>query len=135
MASIDPRGEDIAELLARVPPGQPVTMLNLLRFRERAAHADGDRGQTGREAYRDYSRHAGEFVAAVGGDVRWAGRAASPLIAPPGEDWDAALLVRYPSIAAFEKMMRNPDYQAITPLRTAALSDARLIALLDEPPY
>lgn len=135
MPSIDPRREDISALLARVPTGQSVTMLNLLRFRERAAYADGDRGQSGREAYREYSHRAAEFVAAVGGDLQWQGKAVSPLIAPQEEDWDAVLLVRYPNIEAFVAMMRNPDYQAITPLRSAALSDARLIALVDEPPY
>ena len=135
MPSIDPRREDIHSLLARVPPGQPVTMLNLLRFRDRAAYADGDHGQSGREAYREYSRQAERCVKAVGGQVIWAGRAVSPIIAPLEEDWDASLLVRCPDIAAFEAMLSNPDYQAITPFRSAALSDARLIAMLDEAPY
>ena len=79
MPSIDPRREDIHSLLARVPPGQPVTMLNLLRFRDRAAYADGDHGQSGREAYREYSRQAERCVKAVGGQVIWAGRAVSPI--------------------------------------------------------
>ena len=135
MPSIDPRQEDIGALLARVPPGQPVTMLNLLRFREQAAFADGNRELSGRAAYREYGRRAEPFVKAVGGEVIWSGKAMSPIIAPLEEDWDAVLLVRYPEIAAFEQMMRNPDYQAITPFRSAALSDARLIAMLDGAPY
>lgn len=50
------------------------------------------------------------------------------LIAPPGEHWDQLLLVRYPSAAAFLAMLADPEYQAATVHRSAALADSRLIA-------
>ena len=50
------------------------------------------------------------------------------MVAPDGYDWDAVLLVRYPSRQAFSDMVRDPDYQQITHLRTEALSDAVLQA-------
>ena len=58
----------------------------------------------------------------------WAGRVASAVIAPEGEEWDGAVLVEYPSAAAFIEMMSSPDYRAASPHRTAALLDSRLIA-------
>ncbi len=130
--SIDPRREDLPALLARLPSGQPVVMLNLLRFRERAEYLDSDEEVSGVEAYQRYSERAGAFVAAVGGELQWLGSARSPLIAPHGEDWHKVMLVRYPSIEKFVEMLRDPDYQAITFHRTAALSDSRLIACLED---
>ncbi len=40
-------------------------------------------------------------------------------------------IVRYPSKAAFLEMVMNPDYQAITHHRTAALSDSRLVPMVE----
>ncbi len=50
------------------------------------------------------------------------------LLGPTTERWDDALLVQYPSKQAFLRMIGDPDYQAITVHRTAALEDSRLIA-------
>jgi uncharacterized protein (DUF1330 family) len=48
-------------------------------------------------------------------------------IAPAGELWDEVLLVRYPSVGAFLRMIADPAYQQIAIHRHAALADARLI--------
>jgi uncharacterized protein (DUF1330 family) len=45
-----------------------------------------------------------------------------------GHDWDAVLLVRYPSRRAFSDMGADPEYQRITHLRTEALDAAVLQA-------
>ena len=50
------------------------------------------------------------------------------LVAPDGHAWDMILLVSYPSRQAFSAMVADPDYQQITGLRTAALSEAVLQA-------
>ena len=50
------------------------------------------------------------------------------MIAPEAEAWDDAVLVEYPSRAAFLKMLSEPTYQAAVPHRSAALMDSRLIA-------
>lgn len=130
--SIDPRAAELAELLARIPSDEPIVMLNLLRFHDRAQYADGDRGLTGREAYQRYSELVVPFLSAVDGQPQWLAAAHAPLIAPPGEDWHKVMLVRYPSIEHFVTMLRNPDYQAITEHRTAALMDSRLIACTED---
>lgn len=122
--------EQVRTLLAPVPSGEPVVMINLLRYRDQAdygGHA-GNEPCTGGEAYRRYMNKALPFVQGVGGAVVWLGSPRAVLIGPPGERWDNAFLVQYPSKEAFLDMIGNPDYQAITIHRTAALQDSRLIA-------
>ena len=107
-----------------------VVMINLLRFNEQAQYPDDfDAGPcSGREAYARYGAAIVPFISEVGGTVIWAGDVGATVIAPGEENWDEALLVQYPSREAFIKMATNPDYLAITPHRTAALADSRLIA-------
>lgn len=115
--AVDPRGEDLKRLLAE-DPGGPVVMLNLLRF------ADG-----GRESYAQYSAALREtFLDRYGAEVVYAGDGSTVLVAEDGQSWDAVLLVRYPSRAAFSKMVADPDYQQVTHLRTQALTEAVLQA-------
>lgn len=112
--AIDPRRTDLERFLAE-DPGGPVVMLNLLRF------ADG-----GGARYAEYARAVQPFLAKVGGELVYAGDGAAALVAEAGQAWDAVLLVRYPSRAAFAAMVADPAYQQITHLRTAALREAVL---------
>jgi len=122
--------ESTADALSGVPDGQPLVMINLLRYREAAAYPAGFDAApcSGSEAYRRYGQAAIRFITAVGGQVIWQGSAKAVLIGPAGEQWHKALLVRYPSKQAFLRMVADPDYQAITVHRSAALEDSRLIA-------
>lgn len=131
MYTIDPTPGAFSEALKVIPKGQPVVMLNLLAFREQAKYEDGSESCSGREAYARYSRKAIKHVAACGGEVVFMGAATSHLVAPADEHWDEVLLVRYPSIDAFVGMVMNPEYQAFAGHRTAALHNARLIAMLE----
>ncbi len=114
--SIDPTGADLKRYLQE-DPGGPVVMLNLLRF------ADG-----GRSSYAEYSRQIVPFLDKVGAHVVFYGDTSSTLVAPDSHEWDAVLLVSYPSRAAFSQMVADPDYQKITHLRGEALSEAVLQA-------
>jgi len=68
--SIEPSPAQVEALLG-LDPEQPVVMLNLLRFKERADAPDDD--VSGAEAYMRYSAIAGEHLARVGGEIVWAG--------------------------------------------------------------
>ncbi len=93
-------------------------MLNLLRF------ADG-----GRDLYAQYAEAlSATFLPRYGGDVLYAGDGSTALVAETGQEWDAVLLVRYPSRAAFSRMVADPQYQQVTALRTQALTEAVLQA-------
>ena len=128
--------ERVNALLAGIPPGDPVVMINLLRYREQADY--GGRADiepcSGSEAYRRYMKLAFAFVTGVGGSLVWQGAPKAMLIGPSEERWDLALLVRYPSKAAFLAMVSDPAYQAVAVHRTAALEDSRLIATLPTTP-
>jgi uncharacterized protein (DUF1330 family) len=117
-------------LLDGFPDDQPVVMINLLRYRERAAYPDDSAVDacSGREAYRRYGQGSIGFIAAVGGQVIWQGTPQALIVGPSSERWDKVLLVRYPSKRAFLEMVGNPGYQALVFHRTAALEDSRLIA-------
>lgn len=115
--AIDPRGADLKRYLQE-DPGGPVVMLNLLRFNE-----------GGRESYTAYAQALSEvFLPKYGGHVLYAGDGGTILVAEAGQDWDAVLLVQYPSRQAFSDMVADPDYQQVTHLRTAALTEAVLQA-------
>jgi uncharacterized protein (DUF1330 family) len=115
--AVDPRGADLKRYLQE-DPGGPVVMLNLLRY------AEG-----GRVLYAQYAAALTDtFLPRYGGEVLYAGEGSTALVAESGQDWDAVLLVRYPSRQAFSAMVADPEYQQVTELRTRALTEAVLQA-------
>ena len=129
MSSIEPTLEQLQRLRDDVAEPGPVVMINLLRYRERAAYPAGVHAApcSGREAYQRYAAVAINTIAAVGGRILWMGAVKLALIAPQGEEWDDAILVQYPSRQAFVEMVGRPDYQAVAVHRSAALADSRLL--------
>ena len=134
MSSINPTPEQFRALFVDVPADVPVVMLNLLRFRARAAYDDGDRGLTGEQAYARYVREAMPHLEAAGAKVLFTGSARTTVIGPVDEAWDEVLLVEYPSAAKFAAMVTQPAYQALAVHRTAAVADSRLVATVAETP-
>ena len=113
---IDPTGADLKRLLAD-DPGGPVVMLNLLKFK------DGERS-----GYEEYARRILPFLDEIGATLVYVGDCSTLLVGDDSHDWDAVLLVRYPSRQTFTSMVGNRRYQEITELRTEALEDAVLQA-------
>lgn len=130
MKTVTPTSEAMSAVLAKTPKDQPVVMLNLLKFREQAEYADGRTAISGLEAYREYGRGAIRCIHASGGELLWSGIPTGTLIGPAEEQWDEVLLVRYPSIDAFLKMIGSEEYKAIVHHRTAAIDDSRLVPTL-----
>lgn len=133
---VDPTKEDFARFKA-LPRGGPIWMLNLLRFRERAAyppdHANADKGLSGAEAYRYYGRESAPVFQRVGGRQQWLAEPAMTLIGPPDEAWDLAFVAEYPDADAFIEMLRDPDYRVAVVHRQAAVADSRLIRMAPKP--
>jgi len=129
--TIEPTGADIKRIATGIPMDTPVTMLNLLRFREQAAYPEGSGHApcTGREAYGRYSVLAEKRVRDVGGQPVFLAEGIGRFIGPEDERWDEVLLVRYPSMQAFLQMISNPEYRAETVHRSAALEDSRLVVM------
>lgn len=112
--AINPTGNGLKAFLA-AGADEPVVMLNLLRFAE-----------DGKTKYDEYVAHFTQHSATFGAKVIYFGYGDSPLVAEQGQDWDAVLLVSYPTRQAFSDMVRDPEYHAGAHLRTEALSEAVL---------
>jgi uncharacterized protein (DUF1330 family) len=126
-AYIDPTKEDFARFREMDREG-PVHMLNLVKFRAKAAYEDG-REATGAEAYRAYARESGPVFARLGGRQVWVGKPELVLIGPSDESWDIAFIAEYPRVAAFVEMIRDPVYREAVKHRQAAVETSRLIRM------
>lgn len=124
--AITPTEAQIEHLIADAAVDEPVVMLNLLRFKERA---DGiDEGVSGREAYERYAAATAPFLSRVGGRPLLAADARQMVIGPEALEWDMALMVEYPSRQKFLEMATDAGYLQAHEHRAAALADSRLIA-------
>ena len=124
---INPTRETFAAFRTSDRPG-PIHMLNLVRFRDRAAYPDG-RSATGAEAYAAYGRESHPVFSRLGGRIVWRGSFELILIGPHDEKWDECFIAEYPSVAAFVEMIRDPVYRDAVRHRDAAVLDSRLIRL------
>ena len=112
--------------LGALPDAGPVTMLNLMRFRERSRDGNG----SGWDAYLRYSALTIKLIKARGGTIIWAGEAEAVALGIPDKHrWDYVALVRYPSRAAFLDMMNSPDYATANTERENGCADHVILAL------
>jgi len=125
---LDPTKEIFAKFREMDRPG-PIHMLNLVKFRERAAYPDG-RDVSGADAYKSYARESGPVFRGLGGRQVWIGKPELMLIGPQdSEQWDIAFIAEYPSVQAFVAMLRDPVYREAVKHRQAAVEDSRLLRL------
>lgn len=95
----------------------PVVLVNLVRLRP-----------GGSAAYDLYRQAIGPIVERVGAELVYSGSGAGTLI---GDDrWDLAAVVRYPSRQALAELVRDPAFEAATPLRHEAVEDGLLYAFV-----
>lgn len=105
------------------PDDGPFVMVNLLRYRPRAEYPDGaDAHLTGREAYDRYGVRVRSLIEELGGRVVYSGAVTGLLLGEVEDLWDAVGLVEYPSLEAFQRMVRSPAMQEIEPHRAAGLA-------------
>ena len=108
---------DQFQALAASPDDGPVVMLNMLKFKPGSE-----------EAYLRYGDAARAMISERGGRLVWSGRAEQVLIGDPAADWDAVLLVEYPSRAAFIEMVSSPAYIEAHADREAGLERTIVVA-------
>jgi len=95
------------DALRKHPDTAPVMMLNLVKFRPQSLDGNG----TGRDAYTRYTDVAQRLIEERGGRAIWVGMVDHAALHEGGDiDWDLALLVHYPSRAAFIDMVTSSDY-------------------------
>ena len=113
-------------------------MLNLLRFRETADYSASPELApaepiTGADAYERYIAHTLPLLRKSGGEILFEGEGGPFLIGPDEERWDRALVIRQKSTGAFMAFAVQEAYLAGIGHRTAALSDSRLLPLVELP--
>ena len=106
----------------------PVTMLNLVKYRDRSADGDG----SGRDAYQRYTKPVVAYIEKRGGKVLWAGvigeSALQDGLSDEEVDWDWGLLVYYPNRAAFLDMVTSAEYLEANKDRTNGVAKHAILA-------
>ena len=101
----------------------PILMVNLLKFKDKAEYEDGRATNlTGREAYEIYVTETREHLANVGAELILGGEVSGLLLGEVEELWDAFGVARYPSRKAMISMARNPAYIESEKHRAAGLA-------------
>lgn len=125
--AIDPTPEQIKAFLGDSPKGEPVFMVNLLKFKEKATYHNGE-DLSGREAYGRYAKAFGKMLKDrnIEATAVYGGYTHHFLI---GEgDWDAVAIVSYPDAQTMFDAVSNEDYRKIHAHRKAGLAGQMLIS-------
>lgn len=128
--AIDPLPEQVKSFLANHPEGEPVYMLNLLKFKTRASYHDGE-DISGAEAYGRYAEAFAKLVASLnidGAHSAFGGKMGSWLIGQGEGEWDAIAIFRYPDAQTMFATVSSDDYRKIHKHRKAGLEGQLLIA-------
>ena len=114
--------------LAQDPSPTPITMVNLLKFRDKAVYRDGRTDDiSGREAYMRYASEMQRIIEREGGKIVFSGDVRGLVIGEVEELWDAVGIVEYPSAAAFQRIALSAEVHAIGVHREAGLAGQLLI--------
>ena len=100
----------------------PISMLNLLKFKDKAEYEDGRTTDlTGREAYQIYALAVAKLVENTGGKVLFGAEVSRWMLGEVEELWDTVAIAQYPSRRKMLEMMMSPEYAEISVHRTAGL--------------
>ncbi len=100
----------------------PISMLNLLKFKDKAEYEDGRATDlTGREAYQIYALGVAKLVENTGGKVLFGAEVSRLMLGEVEELWDTVAIAQYPSRRKMLEMMMSPEYAEISVHRTAGL--------------
>ncbi len=108
----------------------PISMVNLLKFRDQAEYGSGvaeNRERlTGREAYQRYATVALNKILENGGSIDFLAPSEQCFVGCDEDEWDQVVIVRYPSRAAYLAGFNSDEYQEAIRHRIAGL-EKRLI--------
>ena len=100
----------------------PISMLNLLKFKDKAEYEDGRTTDlTGREAYQIYALAVAKLVENTGGKVLFGAEVSRLMLGEVEELWDTVAIAQYPSRKKMLEMIMSPEYAEISVHRTAGL--------------
>ena len=100
----------------------PISMVNLLKYKDKADYADGrDVNLSGKEAYMLYANEVINLITKYGGEFIFAGKVNRLMLGEVDEMWDEIAIAKYPSRKAMFEMTMDPEYQKIHIHRDAGL--------------
>ena len=100
----------------------PISMVNLLKYKEKAIYDDGrDTDLSGEEAYGLYVAEVINLVEKYGGEFLFAGKVNRLMLGEVDEMWDSIAIAKYPNRKAMFEMTMDPEYQKIHVHRDAGL--------------
>ena len=118
---ITPNEEQINGFLEDPEIG-PISMVNLLKYKEKAIYDDGrDTDLSGEEAYGLYAAEVINLVEKYGGEFLFAGKVNRLMLGEVDEMWDSIAIAKYPNRKAMFEMTMDPEYQKIHVHRDAGL--------------
>ena len=118
---ITPNEEQINGFLEDPEIG-PISMVNLLKYKEKAIYDDGrDTNLSGEEAYGLYAAEVINLVKKYGGEFLFAGKVNRLMLGEVDEMWDSIAIAKYPNRKAMFEMAMDPEYQKIHVHRDAGL--------------
>ena len=118
---VTPNEEQINGFLENPEIG-PISMVNLLKFKDKAVYEDGrNTSLTGEEAYSLYAVEVINLVQKYGGEFLFAGKVNRLMLGEVEEMWDSIAIAKYPSRKAMFEMTMDPEYQKIHVHRDAGL--------------
>ena len=102
---------------------EPIFMVNLLKFKEKAEYPDKRKTDlTGREAYAIYGVEVVKHLENVGGKPIFGSDVTRLMLGEVEELWDQVAIAMYPNRKAMLKMISDPDYIESAQHRVAGLA-------------
>ena len=102
---------------------EPIFMVNLLKFKEKAEYPDKRKTDlTGREAYAIYGVEVVKHLEKVGGEPIFGSDVTRLMLGEVEELWDQVAIAMYPNRKAMLKMISDPDYIESAQHRVAGLA-------------
>ena len=122
-----PTAQTIAAVRTHPDQSSPVTMINWLKFRERADYQHGEPPASGRAAYLLYGKVAMTTTHSLGAKLIFASRYRQILVGNNGDPglglWDEFALMQYPGRATFGRMAQLRRYRRALNHRAAGLAE------------
>ena len=101
---------------------QPIYMVNLLKFKEKAAYPDKrETDLTGEEAYAIYGQEVRKHLEKVGGQPIFSGKVSRLMLGEVEDLWDVVAIATYPNRKAMLDMLSDPEYIKSAQHRVAGL--------------
>ena len=120
-----PNREQMKGFFENTDDNEPIYMLNLLKFKEKAEYKDGrETNLTGREAYTIYAEFMGKHLEEIGGELVLHTDVKRLAVGKVEELWDVVAIAKWPSrkIMGENMMPSDPEYLEAYRHREAGLA-------------